>query len=133
MSLFSDTSETSREVLHSKLSLLSNRLLPGQKWRTCRRRVTWILHREMIEAKVFGTFITLYSIFKSERLSANIKPTLHKALIRSIMTYASPAWEVASDTHLMKLQRLQKKNFRTIVHFPILTPVRDLCMVFKIP
>jgi hypothetical protein len=35
----------------------------------------------MIEAKAFGTFIRIYSLFKSERLNANIKLTLHKALI----------------------------------------------------
>jgi hypothetical protein len=58
-------------------------------------KVTWRLHIEMIEAKAFRTFITLYSLFKSELLSADIKLTLQKALIRSVMTYASPAWEFA--------------------------------------
>jgi hypothetical protein len=33
--------------------------------------------------------------------------TLHKALIRSIMTYACPACEFAADSHPLKLQRLQ--------------------------
>ncbi|PNF41415.1 hypothetical protein B7P43_G14387 [Cryptotermes secundus] len=97
------------------------------------KRVTWRLHIEMIEAKAFRTFIRVYSLFKNERLSANIKLTLHKALIRSIMTYASPAWEFAADTHLLKLQRLQNKVLRTIGNFPRRTPVRDLHMAFKIP
>jgi hypothetical protein len=52
------------------------------------RKITWRLHIEMTEAKAFLTFIRTYSLFKSERLSANIKLTLHKALIRSVMTYA---------------------------------------------
>jgi hypothetical protein len=39
----------------------------------------------MIEAKAFRTFIRIYSIFKSERLRANIKLTLHKALIKAVM------------------------------------------------
>jgi hypothetical protein len=52
------------------------------------KKVTWRKHIEMIEAKAFDTFIRIYSLFKSERLSAIIKLTLHKALIRSIMTYA---------------------------------------------
>jgi hypothetical protein len=51
------------------------------------KRMTWRLHIEMIEAKAFRTFIRIYSLFKSERLSANIKWTLHKALIRSVMAY----------------------------------------------
>jgi hypothetical protein len=54
------------------------------------KRVTWRLHVEMIEAKAFRTFIRLYSLFKSERLSVNIKLTLHKALIRSVISYAIP-------------------------------------------
>jgi hypothetical protein len=35
----------------------------------------------MIEVKAFKTFIRIYSLFKSDRLSANIKLTRHKALI----------------------------------------------------
>jgi hypothetical protein len=42
-------------------------------------------------------------------LSANIKLTLHKALIRSVMTYACPAWEFAAGIHLLKLQCLQNR------------------------
>jgi hypothetical protein len=45
---------------------------------------------EMIEAKAFRTFIRIYPLFKSEHVSDNIKPTLRKALIRSVMTYACP-------------------------------------------
>jgi hypothetical protein len=36
------------------------------------RKVTWRLHIEMMEAKAFRTFIRVYSLFKSDRLSANI-------------------------------------------------------------
>jgi hypothetical protein len=71
------------------------------------KKVTWRLPIEMVETKAFGTLIRIYSIFKTERLSTNIKLTLHKALIRIIITYACPAWEFAADNHLLKLQRLQ--------------------------
>jgi hypothetical protein len=97
------------------------------------RKVTWRLHMETIEAKAFRTFLRVYSLFKSERLSININLTVHKALIRSVMTYASPAWVFAADTHLMKLQRLQNKVLRTIGSYPRHTPVRDLHMAFEIP
>jgi hypothetical protein len=79
--------------------------------------MTWRLHIQMIEAKAFRTFIRIYSLFKSERLSTNIKLTLHKALIISVMTYACPAWEFAAECHLLKLQRLQNKVLRTIDNF----------------
>jgi hypothetical protein len=95
--------------------------------------MAWRLHIEKIEAKAFRTFITLYSLFKIERLSANIKLTLHKALIRSVMTYACPAWEFAAETYLLKLQRLQNKVLRTTDSFPRCTSVRDMHMAFQIP
>jgi hypothetical protein len=40
--------------------------------------------------------IRVYSLFKSKQLGANIKLILHKALIRSVMTYAFPTWEFAA-------------------------------------
>jgi hypothetical protein len=48
------------------------------------------------------------------------------------MTYASPAWEFAADTHLMKLHRLKNKVLRTIGNFPRRTPVHELHMTFKL-
>jgi hypothetical protein len=59
--------------------------------------------------------------------------TLHKALIKSVLTYACPAWEFAADTRVMKLQRLQNRGFRSIGNFPRRTSVRELHMDVKIP
>jgi hypothetical protein len=78
------------------------------------KRITWKVHNEIIGAKDFRTFITIYFLFRNERLSANIKLTLHKALIRSVMAYVCPAWALATDTYLLKLQRLQNKILRTM-------------------
>jgi hypothetical protein len=74
-----------------------------------------------MEAKAFRTFIIIYSLFKSERLNANIKLTRHKALSRSVMIYACHACECAAESHLLKLQRLQNKVLRTIGNFQRLT------------
>jgi hypothetical protein len=49
--------------------------------------------------------------------SASIKLTLHKTLIKSVMTYAGPASEFAADTHLLKLQLLKNKVLRTTGNF----------------
>jgi hypothetical protein len=35
-------------------------------------KITWRIHIETIEAQAFRTFIKIYPIFKSERLSTNI-------------------------------------------------------------
>ena len=55
------------------------------------RKISWRPHIERIKAKPFRTFIITYSLFKSERLNINLKLTLYKALIRSVMTYACHA------------------------------------------
>jgi hypothetical protein len=83
----------------------------------------------MIEPQAFGTFIRICSLFKSERLRANIKLTLYKALI----TYACPAWELAAVSYLLKLQRIRNFVLRTIGNFPTCTPVRDLPTAFNLP
>jgi hypothetical protein len=87
----------------------------------------------MTEAKAIRTFIRITSRFKSERLRANIKPTLHQALMRSVITYACSAWELAADTYVLKLQCLQSKVLRTIGNFPKSTPNRDTHAGFNLP
>jgi hypothetical protein len=49
------------------------------------------------------------------------------------MTYACLSWELAADTYLLKLQRLQNKVLPTIENFPRCTPVRDLHTDFNVP
>jgi hypothetical protein len=97
------------------------------------KKITWKLHIETIEAKTFRTFIRIYPLFKSERLSTDIKLTLHKALIRSAMTYACPAWEFAAETHLLKLQCMQNMVLHTIGNFPRHTLIRDMHVAFQVP
>jgi hypothetical protein len=97
------------------------------------RKIAWRLHIKTIETKAFRAFIRTYSLFKSEHLSANIKLTLYKALIRSIMTYASTTWQFAANTYLLKLQHLQNKVLRTTGNFLRHTLVRALHKAFNIP
>jgi hypothetical protein len=49
------------------------------------------------------------------------------------MTYACPTWEYAAGAHLLKLQRLQNRVFRTIGNLDRRTPVRKLHVAFKVP
>jgi hypothetical protein len=84
-----------------------------------------------IDAKASRTFIRIHPIFKSERLSTSIKLTLHKALIRSAIIYACPAWEFEAGAHLLKLQRLQDKVRRSSGNFPRRTSVRDMHVAFQ--
>jgi hypothetical protein len=71
--------------------------------------------------------------FESDRLSAKSVLILYKALIRSQMTYACPAWEYAADIRLLKLQRLQSRVLRIVGNLPRRTPTRALHLTFHIP
>jgi hypothetical protein len=48
------------------------------------------------------------------------------------MTNACPTWELAADTCLLKLKRLQNKVFRTIWNFPRCTPILNLHTAFNL-
>jgi hypothetical protein len=82
------------------------------------KRITWRLHIEMMKSKTFRKFLRVYSLFKSGRLSDNIKLTVHREVTRSVMTYACPICEFALDTYLLQFQRLQNKVPRTTGNFP---------------
>jgi hypothetical protein len=56
------------------------------------KKLTWKLHTEMIATKALCIFLNINPILKSERLSVGAK-LMNKALIRSVLTYACPAWE----------------------------------------
>jgi hypothetical protein len=95
------------------------------------RRMAWRLHIERTAAKALHMYIRTYPLFKSWRLSANIKLALNTALIRSVMTHACPTWEYVADAHLLKLQRLQNRAPRAIGNSYRCTPVRELQVVSK--
>jgi hypothetical protein len=97
------------------------------------KRIAWRLNTEMTEAKAFIKFIRIYSLFKSESVSASIKLNFHTTLMRSVMTYACPSWELAADTYLLKLQHVQNRVLRTAGNLPRCTPVHDLHTVFNLP
>jgi hypothetical protein len=75
--------------------------------------------------------IRTYSEFKSERLSTNINLTLQKALIRSVMIYACPAWESAAGAQLLKLQSLKNRLLRTTGNPGSCKPIRELHVTFN--
>jgi hypothetical protein len=80
-----------------------------------------------------GVFCAVRAEARKPSSSAKIKLTLHKALIRSVMTYACPAREMAGDVCLLELQRLQNRVLRTTGNFPRCTSVHDLHTAFSLP
>jgi hypothetical protein len=59
--------------------------------------------------------------------------TLHKAVIRSVMTCACPTWKYEAGAQVLKLQRLQNRVLRAIGNLDKCTPARELHVAFKIP
>jgi hypothetical protein len=49
------------------------------------------------------------------------------------MNYACPAWELAADTYLLKLQRLKDEVLRTTGNFSKCTQARDFHTAFNLP
>jgi hypothetical protein len=49
------------------------------------------------------------------------------------MDYACPTWECATDSRLLKLQRLQNRLLRAIENLDRCTPVREVHVAFRIP
>jgi hypothetical protein len=92
------------------------------------KKITRRLHIETIATKAPRIFISICPLLKIEPLNVGKKLTLYKALMRSVLTYACPAWEFAADRHLSKLQRMQNKDLRTTCNLPRRTPTRDLHM-----
>jgi hypothetical protein len=57
------------------------------------------------------------NVFKIEKLNANIKLTVHKALIKSIMTYACPSWGFAADKCLLKVKACETRFSARLAKF----------------
>jgi hypothetical protein len=80
---------------------------------------------EMIESEAFRTFNTVYYLFKSDRLGANVKLTLHKALNRSTITYVASPGNLPRSQAPNEIAAPVKQGWRT--------PARDWHMDFNLP
>jgi hypothetical protein len=76
-------------VIEELLEAVFYAVRPDDTYRAPKRGCSQYI--EMNEANIFRSFMKIYSIFKSERLTANNKLTLQKTLIKSVMIYACSA------------------------------------------
>jgi hypothetical protein len=63
---------------------------------------------------------------RSSTIDINIALIIYKSLLRSLLTYASPVWGYAANTHINKLQTFQTKVLRIITKLPRVTPLVTL-------
>jgi hypothetical protein len=89
--------------------------------------ITWRLHIEMIEAKAFRTFIRIYSIFKCERFSANIK------LDQISNDLCLPSLGISGRHQPHKIAAPPHKVLRITGNFPRCKLARDLHAAFNLP
>jgi hypothetical protein len=99
-----------------------NRILVGKPEgnraleRTRRTTLTGRVHGNH-QSQGFRTFIRVYSPFKSEQLNTNIKLTIYKALISSITTYVSYAWNLRQKPISLKCDACQTRLFAPLAIF----------------
>ncbi|GBO36267.1 hypothetical protein AVEN_106204-1 [Araneus ventricosus] len=55
---------------------------------------------------------------RKAKLSLRYKLLLCKALLRPVISYASPVWGAAAKTHIQKLETLQNSTLRMITDAP---------------
>lgn len=69
----------------------------------------------------------LYPIISHRsKLSTTNKSLIYTVIIRPILSYASPIWFSAADSHLIKFKRLQNKILKTIFNLHKRTPTAFL-------
>lgn len=80
------------------------------------RLITFRKHIDQIKGKAYAAkqIISPY-ITKTNPLSRKTKLQLYRAYIQPIMLYAVPAWSAAANTHLKKLQIMERHCFRQIL------------------
>jgi hypothetical protein len=91
------------------------------------QKITRKIHAETIATQALRILLSIYPLLKSKRLSVGAKLIIYKALIRSMLTYACPAWEFAVGSDY------KTSVLRTIGNLPRHTLIRDLHRSFKIP
>lgn len=84
-------------------------------------------HIDSLRAKAYAQLRNIFPLLNStSKLNIRTSLTIYKALVRSIITYASPVWGHASKTHMSKLQKLQNRVLYTVTKLPRVTPIWTL-------
>jgi len=71
-------------------------------------------HLKTTARKALNRLLALYPLFRSREITIEAKINIYKMMIRSILTYAAPAWQHAAMTHHLQLQRVQNRAARMI-------------------
>ena len=91
------------------------------------KRLTWQQNIKHRIALATSRVHQLYPILKkSSPLQLHVATHLYKAMIRPILSYASPIWAAAAKTNINKIQIFQNRFLRTITKAPWYIPNAQL-------
>jgi hypothetical protein len=84
-------------------------------------------HLRTVTNKATSTLCNIFLLLTwHSTLSQTSKLTLHKLLIRSLLTYATPVCNTTCDSNYLKLQVAQNKSLRVIGVYPRENPISNL-------
>ena len=90
-------------------------------------RLTFTRHVNTINNKAIGLLIKLYPLLnKKSKLSIKNKLNLFNTIIRPVLSYACPAWNLISETNFNKIQVTQNKFLRLIGVYRMFTPIHTM-------
>jgi len=82
-------------------------------------KLTYASHINKVTVKATNCMRSLYPLLsRKSKLSTVNKNTIYKSIIRPVMTYGSPVWYQAANTHIKKLQVIQNKCLKLINKLP---------------
>lgn len=91
------------------------------------RRLTFYSNVSYLIQKHFAASQKLYPLMNpSSPLSPTNKLLIFKTILRPILTYAAPVWNIVPDRQRRRLQVQQNKSLRTITSSRIYTRVTEL-------
>jgi hypothetical protein len=90
-------------------------------------KLTYKAHISSLLRKANCRLRQLFPILnKSSTTDVNLAIIVYKPLLRSIVTYAYPAWGYAAESYVHKLQTFQNEVLRIITKLPRVTPIDTL-------
>lgn len=91
------------------------------------KRMSFMDNTKNLTNKAHKTIRVLYPLLnRNSKLSISTKRLLYTAIIRPIITYASPVWCSMSKTSMTKIQRLQNKCLRLVLNKEWYTTINEL-------
>jgi hypothetical protein len=90
-------------------------------------KLTFTKHVNKLTTKGKIAVCNLFPFFsRNSKLSIDNKLLIYKTIVRPLITYAIPSWNIISKTNLRKLQIIQNKFLRLILDVPRYTPISKL-------